>query len=672
MGKFKWYYNRLKLMSSGEIIYRFKNFLFVFLEKLTRNRNAKKIKKFSKFNNFYIENFENIINFYNNNAELKEKLFNNANLLLEHKISFFSLKNHYFGEEINWHRDYSSEKTFPLEFYADIDFKQSKYGDIKYVWELNRFQHIFTLAQAYVISKEKKYASEVINQISNWIDKNPYLLGVNWSSPIETALRLISWGWSLFVIEKNGYQIEKTIKEKISTSIWQQTEFIYNHLSLYSSANDHLIAEGAGLAFIGAFLDFGKDSEKWLKKGTAILFEELDKQFYDDGLNKEQAFGYHCFTLNLFLTVFLLLEKNNICISGKYWNKIEKMAEIILNFADNKLNLPNFGDNDDSFVLKLDNYYEKNLPVKQNAEFLLNAASIIFNRGDFKYLAKNLDETTLWLFNKEKIDFYSQISVTRPQNNSLYLKNSGYMLFKDDNTHAYFDAGNHGYLSIAAHAHADALSFCLNYKNREFLVDSGTYSYSSKNKLRDYFRGTSAHNTVMVDGQNQSEPGGDFMWMKKARTSVEKTLICDKFDYIRAFHDGYIQQNINVKHIREVLFNKNKFFVIIDRLNNFDGKKHDFELNWHFHKDCEIENNQENYVISRENNNIFLKILCSQEFQTNKVKSLYSESFDKKEESYSLKSTIKSDKDIIVITMISFEEEFLEEINNFNKQDFLY
>ncbi len=79
------------------------------------------------------------------------------------------------------------------------------------------------------------------------------------------------------------------------------------------------------------------------------------------------------------------------------------------------------------------------------------------------------------------------------------------------------DAGPLGYRSIAAHGHADALSFTLSVGGLEFLVDPGTYAYHTQGAWRQYFRGTAAHNTVRVDGQDQSESGGNFMWLRKAR-----------------------------------------------------------------------------------------------------------------------------------------------------------
>ena len=664
--KLEWLYNRLKLMSFGEIMHRILNILKSFSEKIQIKQKEKQIKLFRKFNNYYFDDLSHIIDYYSSNEDLMKKLFENAEKTLDHKISFFSLKDINLGQKINWHKDYSSDKVYPLKFYSDIDYRDSEAGNVKYVWELNRFQHLFPLSQAYTLGGDEKYADEIINQINNWINDNPYMRGINWTSSLEHSLRLISWSWGLFSLDKKNYQIGESVKEKISTSIYQQTEFIYNNLSSYSSANDHLIGEAMGLAFIGTFFDYEKDSEKWQKKGIKILFEELEKQVFEDGLDKEQAFGYHCFVLNMFLTTFIFLEKNNVTIPDKYWQKLEKMADCIMNFSDSSFNLPNFGDADDSFILKLDNSFDNELPVKTAARFLLNTSSIIFNRPDFKYLTKNIiDEKTLWIFDKNKISEYFNSSATMPLRQSLYLEQSGHVLLKDKNTDAFMDVGALGYLSIAAHAHSDALSFCLNYKNKEFLIDPGTFAYHTEQKQRNYFRGTSAHNTIEIDGQNQSQIGGNFMWLTKAEASVEKIIINEEFDYVRAYHNGYIQQSINVTHKREILFMKDKFILIIDRLKYNDKKPHKYSLHWHTGENCSTFLSPEFNLckISNQEETVYLKtfseVLSDQKIikgSENPVMGWVSKKFDSKIPSESIETNFESSSSTIINSLIYFDD----------------
>jgi len=658
ISKISWYYNRLSLMSPAEIIHRFNCRLKTQFEKLNYKKALKKSFLFNKLNKFYfdINDLEKIKNYYSSNNSLKQNLFEQANSILEHKFSFFALQNEYFGENINWHKDYLNDKQCNSDFYSDVNYKDfEKNGDIKYIWEINRFQHFYILSQAYLISGEDKYAKEIVNEIDDWIDNNPYLIGVNWTSSLELALRLISWGWALYSLNISGWNINNKLNEKISTGIYQQLDYISNHLSAYSSANNHLIGEAAGLVIAGTLFDFGEKSQKWQEKGFKILQKELNKQIFDDGLNKEQALAYHCFTFDFFLLSFLILEKNGRKIPSEMWQKLEKMSEVLMYLSDDNLNLPNIGDSDDGFVVKFSND-----PISLKSIF--NIASIIFNRGDFKYLAGNtVDEKTLWILGADSIEKYAKIEQTTPLKKSIYLKNSGYVLLKDENMHSVLDVGNLGYLSIVAHGHSDALSLCLNYKNKEFLIDTGTYAYHTKEKWRNYFKGTSAHNTAMVDNLNQSVIGGNFMWLEKADVEVELVSINDEYDYIRASHDGYIKQKVKVRPQREVLFLKNKFMIIIDRFLNYDNQEYNYSLHWHVNENCRVELEDNNIKIENGSDYINLQTFCDENFKINIIKGStepisgwVSKSFDKKMPTNTIQISSFSSKELKFITLLSF------------------
>jgi uncharacterized heparinase superfamily protein len=115
------------------------------------------------------------------------------------------------------------------------------------------------------------------------------------------------------------------------------------------------------------------------------------------------------------------------------------------------------------------------------------------------------------------------------------------------------DGGPHGFLSIAAHAHADALSVEVRHDGVEILADPGTYCYHGQPEWRAYFRSTLAHNTLEVSGRNQSQSGGPFMWTRHARTTV---LTSDPgrggVATWTAEHDGYTRGREPAEHRRTV------------------------------------------------------------------------------------------------------------------------
>ncbi len=147
------------------------------------------------------------------------------------------------------------------------------------------------------------------------------------------------------------------------------------------------------------------------------------------------------------------------------------------------------------------------------------------------------------------------------------------------------DAGPLGYLSLAAHGHADALAVILSVGGREILVDPGTYAYHTQPVWRQYFRGTGAHNTVRVDGKDQSIQGGNFMWLRHARARcIEFRPAADGGEFIGE-HDGYLRLPDPVLHRRTVRMQA-AGIEIIDHLQ-CDGH-HTIERCWHFSEQCSV------------------------------------------------------------------------------------
>lgn len=654
-----WYINRLKLMNPAEICYRLYISGYSKYEKIFEKKLIKKAKTYKGLNNFYFNknDIEAIKKYYQDNPSEYQELINSSNNILENKFTFFSFKNKEFDNEINWQKDYLSNKECPLNFYTKINYRNfEETGNPKYIWEINRFQHFYPLSIAYCLTGDKKYADYMVKQIEDWINKNHYLRGINWTSCIELALRIMSWGWALYSLQLCGYEIPRAIKDKIGKSIYLQADYIYHHISKFSSANNHLLAEGAGLLCVSVLFDFGKDSLKWRDKGFDILTNEIEEQTYEDGMNKEQAMEYHCFVFDLFLSSFLLAEKNNVKIPENCWKILEKMANVLSLFSEELLKVPHFGDADGGYVIKI--------KKEETLKSIFNTSAVIFNKGQYKYNSGNsFDVKTLWLLGKNGFEKFKNINVEYPKQKSFFLKDSGYLLLKYAKVKGFIDVGSLGFLSIAAHGHADALSFCLNYENKDFLIDPGTYNYFTPKYWRDYFRGTAAHNTLLVDNQNQSLIGGSFMWLKKAETKVEKIIINDSFDYVRASHNGYIKQAIPVNHTRELLFKKDKFILILDRAFSSDDKNHNYCLNWHLSEKCELLDKSDCFEIKNNETSIYLNSFCNTDTikevfkgSLNPIAGWLSRDFDDKIPTNTIKVNAESNKPVNFITLFTFSE----------------
>ena len=149
------------------------------------------------------------------------------------------------------------------------------------------------------------------------------------------------------------------------------------------------------------------------------------------------------------------------------------------------------------------------------------------------------------------------------------------------------DGGPHGYLSIAAHAHADALSVEVRYAGVDILADPGTYCYHGEPAWRSYFRSTIAHNTVELGGRSQSSEGGPFLWLRHAHAREIEVIDDGDIASWTAEHDGYASLDPPALHRRSVLLDRAS--RSIDIVDEIDGGSYDIRLAFHLGPDVQAE-----------------------------------------------------------------------------------
>ncbi len=255
-------------------------------------------------------------------ATLIKKYLNTQSWLLEAdricKGQLFLLgKNVRLAQAGEWHKDPLEACEWPRIFYKQVSKnKPSATVDIKYIWEMNRHQYLIVLGKAYWISGNEKYAQKVREIISSWIEDNPYHSGVNWTSSLELAVRSISWIWAYFFC-RGSEHMDAAFHFMFLKSVYEQGLHIEQHLSYYSSPYNHLIGEAAGLHMIGSLFSQLKAGQAWETLGWSIFENNIEKQFFDDGMCVEQATFYHHFTLGFYLQATQLRKINKKPVSSK-------------------------------------------------------------------------------------------------------------------------------------------------------------------------------------------------------------------------------------------------------------------------------------------------------------------------------------------------------------------
>ncbi len=507
----------------------------------------------------------------------------------------FALENIELGSPPRWNRDPKTRIEAPLDFGKQLDYRDPKrVGDIKYLWEPNRHLHFVTLAQAYALTGDTRYADEIRTQLDSWFAACPFRMGANWSSSLEAGLRLINWSiaWQLIGGVKapifDGAEGE-AFRTRWLTSIYQHAEFVCGHFSLHSSANNHLIGEAAGVFAAATAWPYWDRSAHWQAASREILEREALLQNGPDGVNREQATSYQQFTFDLLLLSWLAARANGHEFPHAFGARLESMLEFIASIMDVGGNMPMFGDADDAYAAKLD-------PRPSFCRFksLLATGAILFERGEFKSKAGALDDKTRWLLGPSADACYAAV---KPLPHQLPVRREfptgGYYVLgcnfeEPREIRIVADAGPLGYREIAAHGHADALSFTLSVGGHEFLVDPGTFAYHTEKVWRDYFRGTSAHNTVRIDHADQSQPGGNFMWLRKANAACTDWLSTVDTDCFEGCHDGYRALPDPVAHKRRITLDKRSRSLVVTDMLTMRGQ-HEVEIFFHCAEGAQVE-----------------------------------------------------------------------------------
>lgn len=514
-----------------------------------------------------------------------------AEAVLEGKLSTFGIEYRHDGIPI-WNLEPKSRQAVPLLFGKTLDYRDpALVGNIKYLWEPNRHLHLAVLAQAYRLSGEGRYLEGLGTQLQSWFDQCPYLLGPNWTSSLEAGIRLINWSivWELIGGSKSAIFSRRSgevLLRRWLESVYQHMHFIRGHLSRYSSANNHLIGELSGLFIAGHTWPYWRETTGWRFYAKKHLLREALLQNATDGVNREQAIAYQQFVLDFLLLAALTGRANGDDFPVLFWQRIEKMLEFLAAAMDVNGQMPMIGDADDGYVVRLSQ--ERDFSPYRS---LLATGAVLFSRPDFKFKARSFDDKSRWLLGDAGARKFAELQSRRPRFPRAFPEGGYYILGCDLDTkrevRLIVDAGPLGYLSIAAHGHADALAFTLSLGGVEFLVDPGTYCYHTEREWRDYFRGTRAHNTVCVDGQDQSVSGGNFLWVRHAQARCVTWEEGKEVDRFVGEHNGYARLADPVVHRRELKLDKSeKRFNIVDTIEC--KGRHTIERCWHFAEDVSV------------------------------------------------------------------------------------
>ena len=507
--------------------------------------------------------------------EYVSALFGAADAACRNELSLLSQK-FTFPNGIDWQCDPVTGWRWPLWHRIRIGkylYSPARRVDLIRFWELNRHQHFITLGIAYWLTGDEKYAEAFSSQVRSWIETNPLQHGVNWYYPLEVSIRLLAWTVA-FQFFRGSSEFRQSTGTAFLKSFWQQADFLNSHLQTTRTRNDvpnnHMIAELTGLVLIGAAFPEFREAAGWRDTAVHLLTQQAAAQTHPDGVNKEQATGYHRFVSELLLLVVVRSRQGGLPDVPILENILQSMLDYMVFTLSPVGTGPLWGDSD----------YGRALGIGLNKDFwdfrpILSAGAVLFDRPEWKFSSDRFDEESFLLLGTKGLKAWEQLDTQPPKQTSRAFPNAGLYVIRDawtTNTDAAFfrcgpfGLGGEGH---CAHAHCDLLSFDLWVKGQPLLIDSGTYMYYGP--LRDYFRLTAAHNTVMIDGIEQAKPMPFFNW----QDITEPRYVDWNAEHIRAS----LTYSDRVTFTRELAHPEPGIWELVDKFVGHGEHK----LQWFFH-----------------------------------------------------------------------------------------
>jgi len=448
-------------------------------------------------------------------------------------------------------------------FFSD-DFSLPEYrehGDVKRVWDLNKHHHFVELARAFRQTHDQRYQEVLTEQFLGWTKRFPYGHGIGWNQPLIVAQRAINW-----IICYNLDAFPRELHQVLLEALFDHGSYLKGNLEINQDGNNsnHLIGDLAALHLIG--LTLKKDD--WRDQSLEMLMTEIKRQVYDDGVHYEQSSGYHRYVLE-FLT---LVWQANQGRPGLLADSIERMSNFLNDIAADDGRIPFLSDWDGAKV----------------------------------WLVDHMRPAELY-------------SLGRKSLTSVPYKDGGYYVLRGGPFHVIFDCGPIGMAGrqLSTHGHSDLLSICLNVSGEPFIVDPGSGTYTQDKRIHDYFRSTSGHNTLTIDGKDQCGLGRTWTLDKHPTAKLLFWETGTSADRVSGEHDSYAP----IIHRREITLVKEPVSQIRMRDEIIGEGVHSYQCYFHISPSIlpEISGTTAR-LISREST---LEMKYERTLVANKIKGLY-------------------------------------------------
>jgi hypothetical protein len=488
-----------------------------------------------------------------------------AEEMLQGRFVYFSRHHLAIGIPPLWHHNpFTGQHTPTDKHWSQIgDFG---YGDIKLIWELSRFGFVYTLVRAYWRTGDERYAGLFWQLLESWRVSNPPQYGANWKCGQETSFRVMAWCFGLY----GFFDAVVTTAARVAMlaqMIAVSGERIEANLDYaLSQRNNHGISEGLGLWTIGTLFPEFRSAQRWCERGRTVLEEQGKALIYNDGSFSQHSVNYHRVMLHDYLWAVRLGDVQGRPFSDDLKQRLRKAGQWLYQLQDEITGqTPYYGQNDGALILPLSNCdYLDFRPVVQPVQYLLDGTRCY---GDGPW-----DEDLFWLFGSKAVS----AAVDTPLRSDFQADIGGYYTLRSESSFIFVRCG--GFRDRPAQA--DMLHVDLWWRGQNIAIDAGTYSYNAPEPWNNPLACTAYHNTVTVDGLDQMERVGKFVWLPWLQGKVRWNGQSEdhRLMYWEGEHDGYRRLSSPVAYRRGIVRLDDDWWLVLDSLTG--ARPHEYRLHW--------------------------------------------------------------------------------------------
>jgi hypothetical protein len=481
----------------------------------------------------------------------RSRIIASAEQIIADRFPVFNLGFISYGTPPRWNYDPIHKVTAPECFYGDIDYLDpSVVGDSKIVWEISRFQFVYDLGQAYLLTGDEKYPRRFFELMQDWRRKNRDCHGVNFCSALESAFRIHALAWGIWFF-KDSPSLTNERAEDLYGLIYTCANFVRHHLSKYFSPNTHLFGEAYALLLAGILFGEFSDAHVWQQLGHDTLLTELDRQFTDDGMHAELSTAYHGYAVEFLLSLVTLCKQHNIRLETRFHERLKQGAEVLTTLQRSDGTWPHIGDEDGGRLFFLSRVRASDFRP------LLDACQALFSHG-----TTNAFVDSFWFCGVTSSN--SPIQLTAKESSRLV--DAGIIASQSKaGMYSLLQCGNFGY-GDSPHSHADMLHLDISVGTDNFIIDPGTCVYTADLEKRNRYRSAAVHNGPTMTDLSPEDPHDPFGWLQRPNCSVRKYFKTASSEYYQAGYQVALLRGGKATVSRSVLFLHDMFWIICDAI----------------------------------------------------------------------------------------------------------